>query len=123
MKPKYAINRVEEIKKDLKKLEKKFDTIRDDLKIFEKALLVSPQKLPGIVRAKYREVKIKPEVEVYKAKKFYCKSLKGKGARSGIRVLYGFWSSSNSITISEIYYKERESTECDLDRLKEYFGI
>lgn len=117
------IERVEELKRDLKKLEKKFGTIQEDLRVFEKALSVNPRKLSGVVLVSYREVKIKPEVEVYKARKFRCKSLKGRGSQSGIRVIYGFWPELDKITISEIYYEEKKKKDCDLGRLNDCFGV
>ena len=119
---KIKIERVEEIKKDLKKLKKKFNTIDKDLERFEKVLLVSPRISGAVpISSKTTGVKTKPEVDVYKAKRFRCVVL-NKGSDSGMRVIYGFWSCFNKITIEEIYYKGQKS-ECDLDRLKYYFGI
>lgn len=120
---KVKIERVEEIEKDLKKLKKKFDTIDKDLERFEKALLVSLPQIPGAVPGHYREVEIRPDVKLYKAKHFRCMALKGRGCRSGIRVIYGFWPCLNQVTILEIYYEEKKKSDCDLERLQYYFGI
>jgi len=49
---------------------------------------------------------------VYKAKKFACRSLKGKGAKSGIRVIYAYFEREDRIELIEIYYKgERENED------------
>jgi len=114
---------VEEFEKDIKKLEERFPTIREDLENFKKVLILDPRRLSGVVRVSYREVKIKSEVEVYKARKFRCKYLKGRGSLSGIRVIYGFWPALNKITLLEIYYEEKKKVDCDLERLRYYFGI
>ena len=116
------ITQVAEFKKDIKKLEKRFPTIRDDLERFKRIIILDPRKLAGVVRVHYKEVKIKPIVEVYKARKFRCKSLKGRGCLSGIRIIYGFWPALNKIELLEIYYEEKKKNDCDLERLKYYFG-
>jgi hypothetical protein len=118
------IETVEEFEKDIKKLEK-FRTIREDIEVFKKAIKIDPRRLAGAVRVSYtaQGVKINPEVEVYKARKFRCKYLKGKGSLSGIRVIYGFWPKQNKIILLEIYYEEKKKRDCDFTRLKQYFGI
>lgn len=117
------IEEVEEFEKDIKKLEKKFPTIRKDIEVFRKVLTIDPRKLSGAVHISYQEVKIKPEVEAYKARKFRCKSLKGRGCLSGLRVIYGFWPTSSKITLLEIYLEDKKKKDCNLQRLKAYFGI
>jgi len=44
--------------------------------------------------------------KIYKAKKFACRSLKGKGVQSGIRVIYAYFAEADKIELIEIYYKE-----------------
>jgi len=117
------IEEIEEFKKDIKKLRTKFPTIREDIEVFKKALIVDPRKLSGVVRISYQEVKIKSEIEGYKARKFRCKSLKGRGCLSGIRIIYGFWPTLDKITLLEIYQEGKKKKDCDLKRLKYYFGI
>ena len=54
------------------------------------------------------------EPKVYKARKFACRTLKGKGAHSGIRVVYSYFEQNDKIELIEIYYKgdrENEDTE------------
>jgi len=49
--------------------------------------------------------------KVYKAKKFACKSLKGKGVQSGIRVIYAYEEEKDRIVLIEIYFKGDKSNE------------
>jgi len=49
--------------------------------------------------------------EFYKVKKFACRALKGKGVRSGVRVVYAYHQRENRIVFIEIYYKEDQKNE------------
>jgi hypothetical protein len=49
--------------------------------------------------------------EIYKARKFACRSLKGKGAASGIRIIYGYYSDEDVIEFIEMYYKGDKANE------------
>jgi hypothetical protein len=42
---------------------------------------------------------------VFKAKKFACRSLKGRGVMSGIRVIYAYYSESDKVELIQIYFK------------------
>jgi hypothetical protein len=60
--------------------------------------------------------------KIYKARKFACRSLKGKGAHSGIRVIYAYSEDVDKIEFIEIYYKgdkENEERERILKRYRE----
>ena len=61
----------------------------------------------------------KEGVEVFKARKFACRSLKGKGAQSGIRVIYAHHEAENAVVLIEIYYKGDRKNE-DKDRIIRY---
>jgi hypothetical protein len=41
----------------------------------------------------------------YKVKKFACKSLKGKGNKSGMRLIYIYFPTENKVILEEIYFK------------------
>ncbi|MCK9418320.1 MAG: hypothetical protein M0R70_02960 [Nitrospirae bacterium] len=58
--------------------------------------------------------------KIYKAKKFACKALKGKGAQSGIRVIYTYHEEADWIEFIEIYYKSDKESE-DRERIKRYY--
>ena len=57
--------------------------------------------------------------KIYKAKKFACRSLKGKGVQSGIRVIYAYFEKEDKIELIEIYYKGDKENE-DRERILKY---
>lgn len=58
--------------------------------------------------------------KIYKAKKFACRSLKGRGSQSGIRVIYAYFEEIDKIELIEIYYKGDKENE-DRDRILKYY--
>jgi len=58
--------------------------------------------------------------QIYKARKFACKSLKGTGSRSGIRIIYAYYEKDDIIEFIEIYYKGDKENE-DRERIKKYY--
>jgi hypothetical protein len=58
--------------------------------------------------------------KIYKAKKFACRSLKGKGVQSGIRVIYAYFEEKDKIELIEIYYKGDKENE-DRERILRYY--
>lgn len=60
-------------------------------------------------------------LQIYKARKFACKSLKGTGSRSGIRIIYAYYEKEDVIEFIEIYYKGDKENE-DRERIKKYYG-
>ena len=59
---------------------------------------------------------------IYKVTKFACQSLKGKGANTGLRLIYTYFEEEDRIELIEIYYKERMDTECDKVRIKRLYS-
>ena len=115
------IQRLPEFDKDIKKLLKKFRTLEEDLDIFIKTELVVYHKL----KKDNREVFLIPGLgienpKIYKAKKFACRSLKGRGAQSGIRVIYGYFEEEDRIELIEIYYKGDKENE-NRERIVKYY--
>lgn len=49
--------------------------------------------------------------KVYKSKKFACRSLKGKGARSGFRVIHAYFYKEDQILLVDLYHKSDQSNE------------
>jgi len=116
------IKKTEEFKKDLKKLKKRFKTLDEDLETFVRVQLKAYHKLNidngGVVRIS--ELGIETP-EIYKARKFACKSLKGKGANSGIRIIYAYYKEEDIIEFIEIYFKgdkEKEDRKRIINRYK-----
>lgn len=125
------ISRLPEFEKDIKKLLKRFKTLKDDLKTFiEKEMFlyhklkidnkgifqIQGLPLPNLERGLPTE-----NPKVYKAKKFACRSLKGKGAQSGIRVIYAYFEEKDKIDLIEIYYKGEKKNE-NRERILRYYG-
>ena len=113
---------VDEFKKDLKKLNKKHKSLNNDLKsnFCEVLDSVLPNHLPGTPRISGLGEKVK--VPIYKLKHFRCKSLRGKGSRSGIRVIYAYENDEDKVTLIEIYYKINEKQNHDEKRILKYFS-
>jgi hypothetical protein len=114
------VTRLPEFEKDLSKLLKRFKTLEEDLDNFIKAGLTAYHKLEidngGIVRI--------PDLgfdqpKIFKAKKFTCRSMKGKGVQSGIRVIYALFE-EDKIELIEIYYKGDKENE-DKKRIIKHF--
>lgn len=114
------IKRLPEFERDLKRL-KRFKTLEEDLEMFEKTQLniYHKQKIDneGIVPISNLDIDYPT---IYKAKKFACKSLKGKGVRSGIRVIYAYYEEEDVIELIEIYYKGDKNNE-DRSRILKYY--
>ena len=115
------VSRLPEFEKDLKRLLKRFKTIEDDLETFIEKELFLYHKLSidnkGIFQIPGLPVK---DIKVYKAKKFACRSLKGKGVQSGIRVIYTYFEDKDTIELIEIYYKGDKENE-DKERISRYY--
>lgn len=106
------ITRLPDFIRDLKKLSKRFPSLEKDLETFELYQLVLFHKKNldngGIVRIDRVGQGMLP---IFKAKKFACRSLKGKGAHSGIRVIYAYDTKLDAIQYIEIYYKGDQESE------------
>jgi hypothetical protein len=114
------ITHVPELEKDLKKLQKRYSTLEEDLQTFIKVAmnLFHKQKIDSNSIFHISDLGIKSP-KIYKAKKFACKALKGKGAQSGIRVIYAHYEDADWIEFIEIYYKGDKGSE-DRERITKY---
>jgi len=109
-----------EFQKDFKKLSKRFRTLAEDLKVAKRNAI----ELLHIYEINNRSIFFIPNfcsktVTVCKLKKFACKSLKGRGSKSGIRIIYVFLEKSRKVIFLEIYFKGNKRKE-DFDRIKNY---
>ena len=111
------VRRLVEFEKDLKRLSKKFRTLEEDLETFIQNQLNLYHKLRidnrGILQISGLGLSYP---KIFKAKKFACRSLKGKGVASGIRVIYAYFEQEDVIELVEIYYKGEKENE-DRNRL------
>lgn len=115
------ITHVPEFEKDLKKLVKRFSSLEEDLQNFIKVAmnLFHKQKIDSNAILHISELGVITP-KIYKAKKFACKALKGKGVQSGIRVIYAYHEEADLIEFVEIYYKGDKEIE-DRERIKSYY--
>ena len=109
-----------EFQKDFKRLLKKFKSLEGDFELVKIATIelfhIQKMNNSSIFPAQgYCTNKI----QVCKIKKFACKALKGKGRKSGIRVIYAFHCENYKVDFIEIYFKGEKENE-DRDRIKEY---
>lgn len=106
------IVRLPEFERDMKRLLKRFRSLEDDLDNFIKIELTLFHKLgidnKGVVQIAGLGIKTP---KIYKARKFACRSLKGKGAQTGIRVIYAYFEENDRIELIEIYYKGDKTKE------------
>jgi mRNA-degrading endonuclease RelE of RelBE toxin-antitoxin system len=121
MRMKYSdVVRLPEFVRDLKKLKKRYRTIEEDLDTFINTAirLHDAENDMGIVRISGLGIENPP---VYKGRKFACRSLKGKGARSGIRVVFAHFEAEERIELVEIYVKSDQANH-DVQRILEHYG-
>jgi len=116
------IRKLAEFEKDFKKLAKKFRTLNEDLNAFIANQLKLAHKKnidnKGVVRISDLGIEYP---KIYKARKFACKALKGKGAASGIRVIYAYYEQDDIIEFIEIYYKGYKKN-ADRERIMRNYG-
>lgn len=111
------IDYLPEFEKDFKRLSKKFRTLEEDFKTFINTQLNLFHKKgidnKGVVPISGVGI---PNPKIYKARKFACRSLKGRGVDSGIRVIYAYWEEEDKLEFIEIYFKGDKENE-DRDRI------
>ena len=112
-----GINSLPEFDKDLKKLARKYLSLEEDLNTFKNTALKAfhhlGQENLGIFQIPSLGFN---SPRVYKATKFACKSLKGRGAATGIRVVYAYYPDKDEILLIEIYFKADQENE-DRERI------
>jgi mRNA-degrading endonuclease RelE of RelBE toxin-antitoxin system len=117
------ITRTPSFDKDIKKLSKRYPTLEGDLETFIDKELKLFHKLKIDNKGVFQIPGLGFEnPKVYKGKKFACRSMKGKGSQSGIRVIYAHFESEDKIELIEIYYKGDKENE-DRGRIRELYTI
>jgi len=118
------IVRLPEFDEDMKRL-KKHRTLEKDLAGFLLAQVymhhIGKHDVKGLYRIAGLGIK---EPKIYKATRFSCQSLKGRGSYSEMRVIYAYTEEKNDrdkIILIEIYYKGDKENE-NKDRIIKYFG-
>ncbi|MCK4407707.1 MAG: hypothetical protein KAV44_08530 [Bacteroidales bacterium] len=111
------IEELNEYKKDFKKLLKKYRSLNNDIEIVKRVLKLIPNERPPF---SFRIVGLGLETCVIKVKKISCKSLKGKGVNSGLRLIYAFLEEEKRIVFIELYHKNDKENE-DRERILRNF--
>jgi len=99
---------LEEYKKDLKGLLKKYRTLNDDIKVVKQVLEIMPNERPPF---SFRIDNLGIETCVIKVKKIACKALKGRGVNSGLRLVYAHFPADQRIVFIEMYHKNDKENE------------
>ncbi len=107
-----------EFKRDLKKLLKKYRTLKHDLDVVKKVLEFSPKERPPF---SFRIDNLGLETCVIKVKKIACRALKGRGVNSGLRLIYAHFPEEGKIIFIEIYHKNDKESE-DRQRIIDNFN-
>jgi len=117
---KIKYNAVDSFQKDLKKLLRRFRTLEDDLETAKRDA-IELYHLKGLDNQSVFPIQgfCTETIQICKIKKFACKALKGRGSRSGIRVIYAFHCQSYKVDLIELYFKGDKKNE-DRERIKEY---
>lgn len=116
------LTRRPEFERDLKPLLKRFRSLEDDLTVFinTQLVLLHKQKIDnhGIVHINNLGIE---EPKIFKAIKFACKSIHGRGAASRIRLTYAYFEEADHIEFIQIYFKADDENE-DRERIKSLYG-
>jgi mRNA-degrading endonuclease YafQ of YafQ-DinJ toxin-antitoxin module len=112
-----TFDELDEFKKDLKKLLNKYRSLNDDLETVRKVLKVQPKERPPF---SFRMDDLGIETCVIKVKKIACKSLKGHGVNTGLRLIYAHFEEEQKIVFVELYHKNNKENE-DRDRIVNNF--
>jgi hypothetical protein len=118
--PKIKYSASDGFQKDLKRLLKKYRTLEEDLETAKRNAI----ELCHLMNINNQSVLPIPdfcseEIQILKIRKFACKSLKGRGVQSGIRIIYAYHSSPPRVEFIEIYFKGEQENE-DRNRIIEY---
>jgi mRNA-degrading endonuclease RelE of RelBE toxin-antitoxin system len=106
-----------EFRKDFEKLLKKYPSLIEDFNILKQFLCKHPRGFPPII---FQISDLGIKIEIFKVKKFRCKSLKGSGSNSGIRIIYALLEKEQKIEFIEIYFKGKKSNH-DKERILKYY--
>ena len=116
------VSRKPEFERDLKQLLKRYRSLEEDLHVFvcTQLVLFHKQKIDnrGIVHINNLGI---VEPKIFKAVKFACKSIHGRGAASGIRLTYAYFEETDHIEFIQIYFKADDENE-DKERIKSLYG-
>lgn len=103
-----TFNELTEFNKDLKKLLKRYRTLKDDLEVVKKVLDIKPHARPPF---SFQIDNLEVETCIIKVKKIACRALKGRGVNSGLRLVYAHFVVEKEIVFIELYHKSDKENE------------
>ena len=104
--------RLPEFERDLKRLLKRFRTLEEDLQTLLTAQVALYHKFEIDNKGIFRIPGLPfSDPEIYKVRKFACKALKGRGASSGLRLIYAYFRKEDRVELVEIYFKGDKESE------------
>ena len=120
--PTITYKQTEGFKRDLKRLLKKFPTLVEDIEI-AKVFAIELFHMQKVNKQAIFPIPnfCSDELKICKVKKFACKALKGRGAQSGIRIIYAYHVLTNTVDFIEMYFKGESENE-DKEKIKQYLA-
>lgn len=112
-----TIEELSEFQSDLKSLSKKYQSLPQDMAVLKKVIAVSPDARPPF---SYRIADLGLQDCVIKVKKIACRSLKGRGVQSGLRLIYAWFEEEQRVVLVQLYHKNEDECE-DRARILKYF--
>lgn len=116
----------ESFKKDFKRLSKKFKTLDKDFELIKKATIelfhinnINNNSI-FLLEGQQSEL-LKDKVKIYKIKKIACRSLKGFGCNSGLRIIYTYFESESKVEFLQFYHKNESENE-NRELIEEYLN-
>ncbi len=103
-----TFDELDEFKKDLKILLKKYRTLNEDLEVVKMVLEFKPDERPPF---SFRISNLNLQTCIIKVKKIACKALKGQGVNTGLRLIYAHFQTEQKITFIELYHKSDKENE------------
>lgn len=113
-----TFDELDEFKKDLKKLHKRYRSLNNDLAVLKKVLRTGPEERPPF---SFKIDGLGIQTCVIKIKKVACRSLKGRGVNSGLWLVYAHFEKEQRIVFAELYHKNDKASE-DRERILKNFG-
>jgi len=106
-----------EFERDLKKLSKRYRTLDEDLETLIKHQIFLFHKIEIDNRGSFQIPGFPfQDPKIFKVKKFACKTLKGRGANTGLRLIYAYFEDADRVELIEIYFKGDKENE-DKERI------
>jgi mRNA-degrading endonuclease YafQ of YafQ-DinJ toxin-antitoxin module len=117
----FDVVRLAEFERDFRALARRYPTLEEDLETLLRTAVVAYHRL-GLEMGIVRIAGIgKTRLPIFKVHKFACRSLKGRGARTGLRLIYALDEDKNVIELIEIYIKSDQENE-DRGRIHKYYS-